>query len=345
MPNVIKYCTSTLRNTIRKNNICLGINTIEYGPTDNGVVIPVVDVTSTRTFFWNGITPPSGGFTIYTVPSNTTSPSIVCPTDSGSLIYWARVLGGTNISTSGDAIGYITTGLTNSAVVNIDFPDIVTSGLVMTLDAGFTSSYPTIGSTWVDVSGSGNTGTLNNFSTSAFNSTSGGTGALVFDGTNDYVSTTDLDLDYITIGAWVNANSGTQGFIVNKNFSLNVVPYSLNVGGNNAPTSIDGMAFYPGFWVHSGINTDIRGQGWKYVVGTFDGTTLAYYINGSLDSSSLEGSGRVLPKNNVVADIGRYSNDSAYFGGAISMVHIYNRALSSTEILSNFNNTKSRFGL
>jgi len=41
-------------------------------------------------------------------------------------------------------------------------PKIVTDGLVLALDAANTKSYPGSGTTWNDLSGNGNTGTLNN---------------------------------------------------------------------------------------------------------------------------------------------------------------------------------------
>ena len=63
-------------------------------------------------------------------------------------------------------------------------PRIVTDELVLALDAGNTKSYPGSGTTWTDLSGNGNDGTLLNSPT--FNSANGG--YLDFDGTNDYVN-------------------------------------------------------------------------------------------------------------------------------------------------------------
>lgn len=63
-------------------------------------------------------------------------------------------------------------------------PNIVTDGLVLYLDAANTKSYPGSGTTWNDLSGNGNNGTLINGY--IFNSI--GNGNLVFDGSNDYVN-------------------------------------------------------------------------------------------------------------------------------------------------------------
>ena len=65
---------------------------------------------------------------------------------------------------------------------------IVRNGLVLYLDAANPKSYPGSGTTWKDLSGNGNNGTLVNGPT--FNSANGG--SIVFDGTNDYVITTNL---------------------------------------------------------------------------------------------------------------------------------------------------------
>ena len=67
-------------------------------------------------------------------------------------------------------------------------PSLVTSGLVLCLDAGNPKSYPGSGTTWTDLSGRGNHGTLVNGPT--FNSANGG--SIVFDGSNDYVELTAI---------------------------------------------------------------------------------------------------------------------------------------------------------
>ena len=61
---------------------------------------------------------------------------------------------------------------------------IITDGLVIALDAANTKSYPGSGTTWSDLSGNSNNGTLTNGPT--FNSRNGG--SIVFDGVDDYVT-------------------------------------------------------------------------------------------------------------------------------------------------------------
>lgn len=83
------------------------------------------------------------------------------------------------------------------------------NGLVLCLDAGNTKSYPGSGTTWTDLSGRGNTGTLTNGPT--YSSANGG--SIVFDGTNDYVSTnyTQTSVTGYTIDVWFKStDTGTQ---------------------------------------------------------------------------------------------------------------------------------------
>ena len=68
-------------------------------------------------------------------------------------------------------------------VLNRDYEGIVTDGLIMNLDAGFTPSYPKNGTTWYDLGGANN-GTLTNGPT--FSSSNGGLFEL--DGTNDEIT-------------------------------------------------------------------------------------------------------------------------------------------------------------
>ena len=79
-------------------------------------------------------------------------------------------------------------------------PRVVTDGLVLCLDAGNVKSYPGSGTTWTDLSGKGNTGTLTNGPT--YSSANGG--SIVFDGVDDRVSGTSFNTGQnFTINAWI----------------------------------------------------------------------------------------------------------------------------------------------
>ena len=187
----------------------------------------------------------------------------------------------------------------------------------------------------LDQSGNANDGTLQNGAT--FAASMAGLGqALSLDGIDDYVSTTDIDLTNVTIAAWVNVNAGTQGYVVSKNFSGGTVPYHLNIGGA-AFGFLQGTAFYDGTWrstsqpPSAGTFVDVRGTGWRHVAGTYDGTTLKYFVDGVLQQSSTSGSGN-LPVNDHALDIGRYGNDTAFLGGLIDELRVYEGALTDAEV-------------
>ena len=96
------------------------------------------------------------------------------------------------------------------------FPsELVSDGLVLNLDAGDPRSYPSSGTTWTDLSGNGNTGTLTNGPTYS----NGNGGALVFNGTNSYVTVGSFSSNLnaannspnITISFWANLTRKSGG--------------------------------------------------------------------------------------------------------------------------------------
>ena len=129
--NIIQFSTASLANTIKKGQAILGVNDAGYGPT-------------TTTGFWNGITPPSGGYTIY-VSRSIAGPNIYTPSSDSELITYASKL--TNVpftSVSGTLAWFATQS--NSIVVNKNYPNMAVSNSNTILDASFIPSYPTTNS-------------------------------------------------------------------------------------------------------------------------------------------------------------------------------------------------------
>ena len=89
------------------------------------------------------------------------------------------------------------------------FKPIVTDGLVLNLDAANRRSFVSGSTVWYDLSGRGNTGTLNGGA--GFNSANGG--SITFDGIDEYVSLPTLPvLTSFTVEMWFNCSgSGTTG--------------------------------------------------------------------------------------------------------------------------------------
>jgi hypothetical protein len=79
---------------------------------------------------------------------------------------------------------------------------------------------------------------------------------------------------------------------------------------------------------------------WHYGVFTFNGTTGIMYVDGTTAGSSTG----YFNSNSYTNYVGRRAAGQ-YFSGSIANVGIYNRAISATEILQNYNTLKGRFNL
>ena len=208
---------------------------------------------------------------------------------------------------------------------------VIQDGLVLNLDAGASTSYPGSGTTWTDLSGNGNTGTLVNGPT--YSSANGG--SIVFDGSNDYATITNnsLPTGNYTINCWVKTPSVipvTQYDMIistSQNFwYLGIYLDKFTIDNN------DGTFRF---------GSTLSASTWYNVVVTRSGSTDTAYINGvsqgtNTNSATLSGNW----------EIGRWAySPSHYWNSDIAQVSIYNRALTADEILQNYNALKGRFGL
>ena len=227
------------------------------------------------------------------------------------------------------------------------------NGLVLCLDAANTKSYPGSGTTWTDLSGCGNTGTLTNGPT--YSSSNGG--SIVFDGTNDYVENTSPNLGItgnasITLSCWFyfTGTSSTGSYVV-------LLAYG------NGPSALDTFALsitdvYRLAFAFNGGNQAISNQNlittntWYNFVGTKTpgaiNTTTNLYLNGSQISIASAPTGTPNVTSRVIR-VGRWTNEGVgneyYYTGRVANVQIYNRALTASEIQQNFNALRSRFGI
>lgn len=224
---------------------------------------------------------------------------------------------------------------------------IVTNGLVLDYDIAQLRSYPTTGTSVTDLSGNNNTGTLTNGV--AFNSANGG--SLVYDGINDYVnipSNSIFNVTNISISAWFNINLLlTNQNIISRGFTALTLPYVSFVlkMNSSSPFNKCSMELSIGGTNRTLIqNSTLSINNWYNIVGTYDGTTLKSYINGSQDINTLTSVGSITAYNTPVS-IGRSQLAGQYFNGKIAQTQIYNRALTATEVTQNFNANRSRYGL
>jgi hypothetical protein len=84
----------------------------------------------------------------------------------------------------------------------------------------------------------------------------------------------------------------------------------------------------------------------------FDGTLVGstnkakLYINSISQSLFNSGTiGSTVPSNVIPLTLSKLTNYSSIGRGNLSIIQLYNRALSAQEVLQNYNATKSRFGL
>ena len=232
-------------------------------------------------------------------------------------------------------------------------PPSLASAIVLDLDAGNTSSYSGSGTRWTDLSGKGNHGTLVNGVT--YNSAN--QGYLVFNGNGSYVGSGGYN-PYVDLPRSTDLDFGANDFTVElwaytTTANAHPVIISLNVNG------LTYAAFRMEYWngnmnlSHSYNGTSHVGQGsfaitlnaWQHIVVSRIAGSVSVYVNGVPKLTySLPGS--LLAQQN--SRIGDFFGSNGYysFSGNIATTKIYKgRGLTSTEALTQFDLTKSRFGL
>lgn len=313
MPQPVKYSTSSVPNAIKKGNMAIGVNQVEYSPTST-------------TGWYAGISPPVSGYTVY-VNKVTQGPSILVASNDNDLVSIARSQGATStVTTTAGALNYFASQ-SDMMVVNKNYNNIVTSGLVLNVDASFVASYPISGTSWYDLSGSGNTGTLVNGPT--FNTN----GWINFDGGNNRVTlgySPTLINTSITQEAWVNATSfiyGWHGII--SNMPEWGTGFSLQIGTTQRIAAMVSGAYLTTSWTPK-TNT------WYHIVATHrsSDTLNSLYVNGVLENTSTRS---ISYTTSAVTTIGVfYTSNSLHFLGNMTNVRSYNRALSQSEVLQNY---------
>jgi hypothetical protein len=226
----------------------------------------------------------------------------------------------------------------NLMATNFEYENIVTDGLLLNLDAGFVGSYPTTGSTWYNLIRNDFNGTLTNGPT--FNSAN--SGSLVFDGVDDFVQCVGSPtLTAATFVTWIKRN-GDQDQYDGILFSRGTDTTGMNFQSSNQLGYHWNNTAATYNWA-SGLT--IPNLTWCMIAVTVTRTEARAYlfqING-LTSSALNKTGH---DSSILDDIKIAQDDagSRFFKGNIAISQLYNRALSLTELVQNFNALKGRFG-
>jgi hypothetical protein len=227
--------------------------------------------------------------------------------------------------------------LTSLGVKLLNDTNLITTNLLYLWDAGLISSYPGSGTSWFEwVNPSSNTGTLTNGPTYS----SAGGGSILFDGTNDRVSTGIKPSGTRTYMIWIRYNSatGTGGFQLTGTQEVNAYTYTgrqdsggliytyAGSGGNGGSSS---YVLNTGVWYYQGFTLASNGD-------------VGIYVNGSLiETKTGNGLGTTATNEFSIGCI----NENHFVNGNIAVVSLYNATLTSSQILQNFNGTRQRFGV
>lgn len=226
-------------------------------------------------------------------------------------------------------------------------PKIVTNGLILSLDAADKNSYPGSGTTWFDTSGRGNNVVLLNgpsFLTNNF-------GVLSFDGTDDqaYTSQTINFAGNFTLGMWVKVSrwadpscpcgGAMAALLQGADGYWNMWGLETNSGGpyffTYYNTSYGGISL--------GFNAGGLLNQWMYLTVTYVNLgTCVSYLNGVAQGSGIS-PGTINPNVNMYINARSQHCGFCYSQNQTSRIEVYNRALSSTEVLQNYLAIKNRF--
>lgn len=336
MPNAIKYSLYTQTQSLKIGNYWIGVGDVGKGPT-------VV------TDYWNGITPPPDGYTIYGIKGSN-GPFIYLLNDDDDLVSITNKVSGQSFTTVTQSLAWYSSQ-NNILAVNKDYVSITTDKLSICLDPSFIPSYPKTGTTFYNVGNNNNPLTFSLLNNVSYSSEGGG--SLLFDGVDDeVVSDTFYTMSQdMTWDIWVKRTS--NGNIFNMMMS-NIVPYMAFRGSVGDPFAQNKyqVAWYSKFGV-------TQSQRNLYTTGTYSNNTwynftftLSYdlqnqistgkiYVNGVLNNTASYDCDTIYqPSGSSRLRIGNYSSNQYPFPGYIGRFLVYDRVLSDSEILDNYDKSK-----
>jgi hypothetical protein len=344
MPNGVKYSPTTPSGSLKRGNVSLGV-TDNLGPTST-------------TGFYSMPTPQNGKYIINKVsPSNI--PNFFSPQNDAELIRLARQEGATGADTGSAAAVLAWIALQdNLEAANFEYPNIVTNGLIFNIDAGFVGSYPTTGTTWYDLSGYGfntikNVGNFNSNGYFTSVETPGYASLLEFTTTISGALNTAMSVtsggwcieEWILINDTTYPEAGAGTVVSDAAYPANTIGFDWNHGQTNMTQLQMGASWNIG----QGDGYDVRGYitlesqfqsygKWylRHLYWNRNTAKMGAYYNGryqgDIDISVLNGY--------PICDGGNISWGQLYgwrHDGARAGMKIYNRILSSSEILQNYN--------
>ena len=257
--------------------------------------------------------------------------------------------------------------LANYNATKSNYHELITTNLVLHLDAGNSSSYSGIGTTWTDLSNQGNNATLTNGPT--YSSDNGG--AIVFDGSNDYVSLgTSINSNIAehkncSFNIWVQLDNDTSDHVIFANDELGTgtpivlwydqSAYSTNntgtgdVGGQT--TKVLTVAITDNSYGEKRYTTtnNVFGNNaantWHNICVVLDPSNDKFYTYVNGVEKALYNSSVLLGIKSSTKDFNIGNGSSSFsLDGKVAQLQVYDVALTANQVLQNYNATKATFG-
>ena len=247
-----------------------------------------------------------------------------------------------NSTNTWNATPYVNDSVTIASSIKTQ---IVLNGLILWYDAGSTLTWPGTGTLLTDITGnnngtfySGGTPTQPNVLPENMNSiqfvNSGNT--VISCGNGPTLSSIT---NVVTVESWIKPSTFDNGNIFSKNgnqgfrIRIDSTGHIWMLGSKTGP-SLD-------TYTSTGTTTL---NTWVHIVAVWTSTGYYTYINGVNSGFDLSKTLLVQANTNALL-IGLTSGSAERYSGLGSIFRVYNRALSASEVLANFNSEKSRFGL
>jgi hypothetical protein len=214
---------------------------------------------------------------------------------------------------------------------------------ILYLDAGNLASYPGTGTVWTDLIGGKEFNLING---PGYNSGNGGKFYFFAPGDQYAECSTSLpDLNTWSVGVWhyyTGSNTGSAPCILTEIFpgTNNTINYALGSLNDSSPNLQAG--FFTGGWNNTPAGYTLTANTWYYIVGTYDGTAVKLYVNDTL-IQTLNTTTPSFSSNGGIRLMRRWDLGD-YWDGYLSTVAIYDNALTQSQITTNWDDTKSRFG-
>jgi hypothetical protein len=217
---------------------------------------------------------------------------------------------------------------------------------VLSLDAGDPLSYSGSGSIWTDlISGV----TFELFNGPTYDSGNGG--KIYFSANSGQYARSNVSLPSLTNWTvsvwhyWDGTNTSLSPCIVTELWPNTTNNLNYNIGSLNDNNPNLQAGFFDGAWRTTPTGYSLSANNWYNIVGTYDGSTIKLFVNNSLVQSTSYVGTPISGSDGIIL-MRRWDNPpGGFWGGYLSTLNIYDKALTDVQIGSMWNSTKSRFGL